>query len=302
MHLEQRDTNHTQSSVGRPCRNLLRLRLQRRRKSNATLHAGDQTAGASVGRVGGGNERDPSLASNFTNLVHLAGNWENSTGFDSLVTNGFFYARVLNMCEPITPASMGYGGGGPCFDDTDSHSAYNMTAMRVLTAENSGSLRSYYDAQNGSTAAVAWGDLAYGSCFGNPAYTSAGAYSTADGNTCDSANGNLNDTSIHGGKWTGFFFGMGMSHEWPAVRLGGVAPAIDRTVTTSFNLASVRNATSFAAVVTLPNGAQSTATCSSSPCSFTADARQGSPVVQWQYRGAAGQILAQSDPIAIAVQ
>jgi hypothetical protein len=254
---------------------------------------------AAAGATTNGN---PSLASNFTNLIHLAGNWEKNTGFDSLVTNGFFYARVLNLCEPITPASMGYGGGGPCFDDTDSHSAYDITAMRVLTAENSGSLRSYYDTQNGSAASVAWGDLAYGSCYGNPTYTSPGVYSATDGNTCDSGNGNLNDGSIHAGKWTGFFFGMGMAHEWPAVRLGGVAAPVNRTVSTSFSLAAVANAASFVAVVTLPSGAQNTVTCTSSPCSVIADARQGSPVVEWQYRGSGGQVLAQSDPVVVTVQ
>jgi hypothetical protein len=254
---------------------------------------------ASFAAAANGNS---TLAASFTNLIHLAGNWERSTGFDSLVTHGFYYARVLNLCEPITPASMGAGGSGPCFDDTNSSSAYNVAAMRVLTAENSGSLRSWYDAQGGSESAIAWGDLAYGSCFGNPAYTSAGAYSASDGNTCDSGNGNLNDASIHGGKWTGFFFGMGMAHEWPAVRLGGVAPAINRTVSASFTLASVANAATFVAVVTSPSGAQTTVTCSSSPCSVSADARQGAHVVQWQYRGTGGQILAQSDPVVVTVQ
>ena len=95
---------------------------------------------------------------------------------------------------------------------------------------------------------------------------------------------------------------MGMAHEWPAVRLGGVAPAINRTVSASFTLASVANAATFVAVVTSPSGAQTTVTCSSSPCSVSADARQGAHVVQWQYRGTGGQILAQSDPVVVTVQ
>jgi len=95
---------------------------------------------------------------------------------------------------------------------------------------------------------------------------------------------------------------MGMAHQWPAMRLGGVSSPVNRTVSASFNLGSVAHATSFAAVVTLPSGAQSTATCSTSPCSVSADARQGSPVVQWRYLGAGGQILAQSDPLVMTVQ
>jgi hypothetical protein len=241
------------------------------------------------------------LSTNFLNLVSLAGNWEHNTGFDP-ITKGFYYLRGMNMCEPTTPASMGGSGNGSCYSDWDPFTAYSITAERVLSIENSHSLRSFYEAQNGSPASVSWGDLVYGSCFGNPAYTTGGLYAASDGNTCDSSNGNLNDTSIHAGKWTGFFFGMGMAHQWPAMRLGGVSAPVNRTVSASFNLASVADATSFAAVVTLPSGAQSTVTCSTSPCLVSADARQGSPVVQWRYLGAGGQILAQSDPIAMTVQ
>jgi hypothetical protein len=241
------------------------------------------------------------LSTNFLNLVHLAGNWEYNSGFDP-ITSGFYYLRGMNMCEPITPASMGGNGNGSCYSDWDPYTAYNITAERVLSIENSHSLRSSYEAQNGSPASVSWGDVVYGSCFGNPAYTTGGLYAASDGNTCDSSNGNLNDTSIHAGKWTGFFFGMGMAHQWPAMRLGGVSSPVNRTVTASFNLGSVANATGFAAVVTFPSGAQSTVTCSTSPCSVSADARQGSPVVQWRYLGAGGRILAQSDPAVMTVQ
>jgi hypothetical protein len=239
-----------------------------------------------------------SLASNFQNLFKLAGTWELSTGFDP-ITNGFYYSRLMNMCEPITPASM---GNAACYSDADAYTNYNQAAERVLTAENTASLRSYYDAQSGSTRAVAWGDQAYGSCYGNPAYTTGGVYTASDGNTCDSGNGNLGDAGIHGGKWTGFFFGMGMAHQWPAVRIGGVAPVASRTLKVGFNLGNVPNSTGMVAVVTLPSGAQTTYTCSSSPCSVVADARQGSPVVQWQYVGSGGQVLAQSDPITVTAQ
>jgi hypothetical protein len=241
---------------------------------------------------------NPTLASNFASLFGLAGAWEKSTGFDP-ITNGFYYSRVMNMCEPITPASM---GNGSCYSDVDAYTDYNKTAERVLSAENSASMRSYHDAEGGSPQAVMWGDTAYGSCYGNPAYTAGGFYAPSDGDTCDSPNGNLNDANIHGGKWTGFFFGMGMAHQWPAVRLGGVTPPKNRMATAGFNLASVPNAVSVAALVTQPSGAKSTVACPSSPCLVPADARQGSPVVQFQYLGARGQILAQSDPVIATIQ
>jgi len=239
------------------------------------------------------------LAANFNSLRFAAANWVRTTGFDSTVTNGMFYGRVQAGCEPITPASMGYGGGGPCFDDDPSNSAYDMVAMRELTAESSASLWSYYD--SAAADRVSWGDLAYGSLWGYAPDTAAGYYAPGDQNTEQNPSFGAS-YGLDNGKWTGFFFGMGMTHEWPALRLGGVSPAVNRTLTMSFNLSSVPNATSFVAVVTLPDGAQSTYACSLSPCSITADARQGSPIIQWRYVGAGGVILAQSDPGSFAVR
>jgi hypothetical protein len=267
-------------------------------KASQPYMLGIKQSGFRWGSYAASANGNPALASDFVNLFKAAGTWEQSTGFDP-ITNGFYYSRGMNMCEPITPASM---GNGSCYSDADAFTNYNQAAERVLSAENSASLRSYYDAQNGSNAAVAWGDRTYGSCYGNPAYTTAGVYTATDGNTCDSANGNLNDTAVHIGKWTGFFFGMGMAHQWPAVRMGGVAPAANRTLKIGFNLSNVPNATGVMATVTLPSGAVTTYNCPSSPCSVAADARQGSPVVQWQYTGSGGQILAQSDPITLVAQ
>ena len=157
------------------------------------------------------------LATNFNALRTLAGTWVKSTGFDSLVTNGMYYGRVSEACEPITPASM----SGSCFEDNPSNSDYDKVAMRELTAESSASLRSYSDSV--ASDAVTWGDLAYGSLWGQPQYTTGGVYAPTDGDTiANSANAN---TSWASGKWTGFFFGMGMAHQWPAIRLGSVSIA-----------------------------------------------------------------------------
>jgi len=94
-------------------------------------------------------------------------------------------------------------------------------------------------------------------------------------------------------KWTGFFFGMGMAHQWPAVRLGGVAPAIDRSVSVNFSLASVPNATQFQIILTKPSGAQIVQACPTSPCIITGDARQGAHLMRWQYLDGSARVLAQ---------
>jgi hypothetical protein len=34
----------------------------------------------------------------------------------------------------------------------------------------------------------------------------------------------MTDASLGGGKWPGFFFGMGMAHQWPAELFGVASP------------------------------------------------------------------------------
>ena len=94
----------------------------------------------------------------------------------------------------------------------------------MLTAEASQALRVYFES-NPTPEALAWGDVAYGSIWGNPQYTTGGVYS--DSNYVRNENSNA---SLGAYKWTGFFFGMGMAHQWPAVRLGGVEPERRRRV------------------------------------------------------------------------
>ena len=85
-----------------------------------------------------------------------------------------------------------------------------------------------------------------------------------------------------------------MAHQWPAARVGGVAPPSNRSVSIDFDptlSASVQ------IVVTAPSGAISTYPCgSSSPCSVTVDDRQGSHWAQTQYLSVSGKVLSQSDP------
>jgi hypothetical protein len=97
-------------------------------------------------------------------------------------------------------------------------------ASRVLTAETSQALRVYYES-NPTPDAKAWGDIAYGSIWGYPVYTAGEVYS--DSNYVRDENSNA---SLGAYKWTGFFFGMGMAHQWPAVRLGGLQPSRGRRV------------------------------------------------------------------------
>jgi hypothetical protein len=227
---------------------------------------------------------NPTLAAQFNSLRTAASTWFRNTGFDSAITQGSFYSRVDELCEPITPASMGYGGGGPCFDDNPSNSEYDKVAMRQLTAEGSASLLSYSD--SGASDAVAFGDLAYGSLWGVSGMTT-GVYVPADGaNIADTANSNTNWSY---GKWTGFFFGMGMTHQWPAVRLGGVQPAIPTITSVPVTLQG--GAVRAQVTITAPSGAAASPIYCVSTCNVTTDAREGNHWAHIVYQDSGGSTV-----------
>ena len=103
---------------------------------------------------------------------------------------------------------------------------------------------------------------------------------TASGLSCDGLGAyNAMNNNYTGGKWTGFFFGIGMSHQWPAARLGGVAPTVNRTLSVGYSLALEPNAVTVIVTLTSPAGAVTSTTCTSSPCAVTADARQGAHIL-----------------------
>jgi hypothetical protein len=84
--------------------------------------------------------------------------------------------------------------------------------------------------------------------------------------------------------------------------LGGLAPAVSRTLWVSFNLAGVPQATQASITLTQPSGVSVSQTCAASPCAVQADARQGNHVAQLVYLSAAGQPLASADPMVLVVQ
>ncbi|MCU1337784.1 MAG: hypothetical protein JWO19_3365 [Bryobacterales bacterium] len=157
---------------------------------------------------------DQVLVSNFANLTQLAAIWIHDVGYDP-ETQGMSYGRIFQACEPAVTASMVWANwkatGCQTGGDPDS-----IRAARTLTAETSNAIRVYYES-NPSQSRKDWGDHAYGSIWGYCPYTKPGYY-------CDDnyVRGENSDTSLGAYKWTGFFFGMGMAHQWPAVRSGSV--------------------------------------------------------------------------------
>ena len=226
-------------------------------------------------------------------LDQALANWVGTTGFDSGGTKGIFYGRGFPQCEPVLTDS------GitdvlyripVCIEDS-----YNPGAVSEARARNS-------EAQNAMTVMYlanptaenqTLGDLFYGATFGASGYTANGYFS--DGVSAS----NLDDVSLDSYKWPGFFFGVGMAHQWPAARVGGVAPPQPRTVYISLNRALGASAQ---ITVTAPSSAQSVFQCGNvSPCAVTVDDRQGAHWFQVQYLSAGGAVVAQSDPDLLSV-
>ncbi len=237
---------------------------------------------------------DGTLAANFRTLAGLAAGWIHDYGVNP-VSKGLYYGRVFGACEPpVTPASPSNSYVTPgCNSDG------NISGDRVLIGEVSSSLRAYYQAQSGSPAAKTWGDQIYGALWGYTPWDTGGVYddSYSIGNV-----GGFNTTNNDFGsyKWPGFFFGMGMAHQWPAVRLGGVQAPVITSRSVSFDLLSVPGATQVRVTVTAPSSATSAFTCTASPCVVTVDDRQGDHWAQVQYRDGSGGVLRTDSPIFLA--
>jgi hypothetical protein len=233
------------------------------------------------------------FAKRYGELAAAAAKWIHDVGYDPY-TQGLFYGRIFQACEPpaIPPPGSEFIARTPGCNNGLFPPA--IRTARVLTAEASQALRVYYEA-NPTPEAKAWGDRAYGSIWGNPVYTTGGVYS--DSNYVRDEN---SDGGLGAYKWTGFFFGMGMAHQWPAVRLGGVSPPKSRTVSLQVKPGDAAAAKT-RAWVTAPSGEVKSFPCASlSACDVTVDDRQGAHWYVVQYLSADGKILSQSDPALIA--
>lgn len=239
---------------------------------------------------------DPTLAANYSTLAGLAATWIHDYGINPS-SGGPYYARVFSACEP-PPAPTTVSASG-VYVTPGCNSDGGMSGERVLIGEISSALRAFYKA-NPVSAAKDWGDQIYGSLWGYTPWNTGGVYS--DSHSIGNAGGyNTTNNDLGSYKWPGFFFGMGMAHQWPAVRLGGVQPASNLFTTLTHNLGSVPGATSAVASVTAPSGAVTQTACGATTCQITVDERQGDHWVQVSYWN--GQTtVAQDSPVFIGIE
>jgi hypothetical protein len=159
---------------------------------------------------------DTATASQYATLASAAAEWIRQVGFDPN-TQGMNYGRVFQACEPsvvatpVLPTFAFYARTPGCNYGLDPSA---IRAARVLTAETSQALRVAYES-NPTPDIKNWADVAYGSIWGYCPYTAPGYY--CDANYVKDEN---SDASLAAYKWAGFFFGVGMAHQWPAVRVG----------------------------------------------------------------------------------
>jgi len=230
--------------------------------------------------------------------------WTPGNGYDPY-SQGVNYGAIYGGCDQKVPVSttVGYilgtseGNGDWCQVDALPNGGIN--TARGIAAEALGSLTQYYQSNPGPTL-KAFGDTVYGSIFASRVYTTGGVYTPADNNP-----GSNQYFAAY--KWPGFYFGMGMSHQWPATRLGGVLPALNRQLLVDVCLGAgcaghIPGATNVDVVMTAPNGAVTTTNCSSAPCAVTADARQGNYLMVLKYKNAAGHVVTQTAPQILVVQ
>lgn len=145
-------------------------------------------------------------------LKVAATTWTYNYGADLTVSGGLFYGRVLQACEPVTtpPVSPTFFARTP--NCNNGLSAAGQGAARTLTAEGNQAFVDYYQINNTIPVKNA-NDTLYGNTWGLAQYTTGGVPTSSV--QADS----LSDVALASYKYTGFFFGMGMSHQWPAERL-----------------------------------------------------------------------------------
>jgi hypothetical protein len=219
-------------------------------------------------------------AAKYASLANATATYVLTEGFDP-TSGGLHYATEWGICLPENHPKLG------CTYDASSSGSQ---AARTLNAEAQNAMGLAYLA-NPTPQNKAFGDQFYAAQWGKLGGPgSDGTYLNA-----------LDGDNIWSYKWLGFLFGIGMSHQWPAVRLGGVQPAVPVSSSISLDIPGA-GAVSAKILVTQPSGAKQLFNCSDSPCQITVDRRQGAHWYQIAYFDAEGKLLSQGHPDLLEVQ
>lgn len=236
-----------------------------------------------------------------TGYTNDAVTWIKNNGFDSN-NLGMAYGRVFQWCEPfsvITNNTFAFRTPN-CSYGSGLDAAVQARELNVETSNATGILYKASPTSGNKT----YGDQLYGAMWGDPSLDTGGVFSDANSVAANAAHGNLNDVNIVQGKWPGFFCGMGLCRNWPAVRVGGVLPNDDKTIQVPIHSSHFASGGKVQITVTDPNGVvRAPVVCTSSPCAITADARQGNfSLFKTDYLDSSNRVIAAGIPVPLYVQ
>lgn len=247
------------------------------------------------------NQTVPALAAYtapYKAFTEDAASWIWTVGMDQqLYTTN--YGRIFQEVEPANTVPSGTSMQWKSPNATYGGNLNDLSPAREQNAETAAAHAIYY-ANNPTAANRALGDKYYGAVWGFCPWTTGRVFCDPWSTAANANASNLLDGYIHAGKWTGFFTGMGMTHRWPAVRLGGVNPVNLRRVVLPVRFGDMPSATSANIIVTAPSGAKTIFPCSSQTCAIAVDDRQGSHLYQVQYLSSSGAVLSESAPATVA--
>ncbi len=241
-------------------------------------------------------------ASAWNTVSSEHGSWYLSKGYDS-GTRQQYYGREFEFCEPkgSTYNPSGTGGVIPGCIEGYGSSSDRMTIGEAISAlgpvlySASASNLTFVD----DVFSALWGGGPYGGGTSGD-YWSAGWIPQV---------WNLADASLAYYKWSGFFFGVGQAHRWPAVRAGGIPTTDNRTYSISCILPTsiYSSAAKLRLTLTAPSGASTstTSSCASPTVSVTIDRRFGvgtNYLMTLSYLTSGDVVISTSDPISVVVQ
>lgn len=207
------------------------------------------------------------------------------------------YATQFTLFEGgVAGAACPYSGGTvTCVQDTTCVPVGRDMGGRSLSQELVSAFGWLY-ATTGTASYLTRGDLMFAKTFGD----------SGTGSDTDGGSGTFDDYLLNAGYYLKEYAqvaGAGRAEEHLAYRLGPIPAAASTTISIGFSLAGVANATKVRATVTMPTGATSTATCTSSPCAVTGlNTNQGTAaLMRLEYLSAGDAVLAAGEQQSITV-
>ncbi len=229
---------------------------------------------------------NPAVAAGYNTLLSNGANWLWNAAYDPVnggMWYGYGFTNCLNLKGNLWPAFGCSGGFASQNQDYSVETGVAFARQYLLTKSDADRVR---------------GDTLYNAAYSAPGFPLPSGF-----------NANPNFADLLGccdgftlTKYYGQVFALGQAASWPAVRLGGVQPAVTVHPSISFNMATIPGAVSAVIKVTAPSGAVNLFTCASSPCQINADSRQGAHWYQIAYLDGNGTPVAKADPDLLFLQ